>query len=304
LRCRPARGLWRGGAGVPDKDGGRGKLVLFCTFDYLWFFLAVLAVYWAMPWSKARVWLLVVSSFFFYACFNKWLALLVGISTAVDYFIALAIDAPDAPQRRRKLLLILSVSANLGLLCYFKYANFFLESILNAWLGRGLTPGEHDAWLLKVILPVGISFYTFEAINYVVDVYLRKTKAERNLGHFVLFITFFPHLVAGPIVRARDFLPQIRRRKHFSWLRAHVGVQYIIMGMFKKMAIADRMAQFVDPIFGNPAADPATWLPQNFGTTAVWMAVIAYALQIYCDFSGYTDIAIGCAHLLGAASCC
>jgi alginate O-acetyltransferase complex protein AlgI len=269
--------------------------MLFCTLDYLFFFIAMFAVYWAMPWHRARVWLLVVGSFFFYACFNKWLALLIGVSTAVDYFIALAIDAPNAPQRRRKLLMILSITANLGLLCYFKYANFFLESSLNMWLGRALNEGERTAWLLKVMLPVGISFYTFEAINYVVDVYLRKAKAERNLGHFMLFITFFPHLVAGPIVRARDFLPQIRRRKHVSWLRMYTGLLLIIMGLIKKV-IADRMAEFSDPVFGN-MGDPGH--PLMFRTGAVWLAIIAYAIQLYCDFSGYTDIAIGCAHLLG-----
>ena len=141
-----------------------------------------------------------------------------------------------------------------------------------------------------MILPIGISFYTFEAINYTVDVYRRHVRAERNLAHFMLFITFFPHLVAGPIVRARDFLPQIRRPKHWDWARMQLGVQFFLMGLFKKLAIADRMALFVDPVFANP---------EQYGTSAVWLAVLAYALQIYCDFSGYTDMAIGTAHMLG-----
>jgi alginate O-acetyltransferase complex protein AlgI len=143
---------------------------------------------------------------------------------------------------------------------------------------------------LNVILPIGISFYTFEAINYTVDVYRRRVPAERNLAHFMLFITFFPHLVAGPIVRARDFLPQIRRPKHWDWARMQLGVQFLLMGVFKKVAIADRMALYVDPVFKDP---------ERYGSAAAWVAVIAYALQIYCDFSGYTDMAIGCAHLLG-----
>ncbi len=125
-----------------------------------------------------------------------------------------------------------------------------------------------------------------------VDVYRGQTRAERNLANFLLFILFFPHLVAGPIVRASDFLPQIHRHKHFSWVRAQVGVQYLIMGVIKKLAIADRLAQFVDPVFHDPG-------PGAFKSYAVWVAVIAYAIQIYCDFSGYTDMAIGCAHLLG-----
>jgi alginate O-acetyltransferase complex protein AlgI len=141
-----------------------------------------------------------------------------------------------------------------------------------------------------VILPIGISFYTFEAISYTVDVYRRRIPAERNLLHFLLFITFFPHLVAGPIVRPRDFLPQIRRPKRWDWLRMQLGLQYLVMGLFKKIAIADRMALFADPVFADP---------HSYGTRAVWIAVGAYALQIYCDFSGYTDMALGAAHLLG-----
>jgi alginate O-acetyltransferase complex protein AlgI len=271
--------------------------MLFCTLDYVLFAVGVFLVYWAMPWPKARIWLLLVASFFFYACFNKWLALLIGVSTAVDYFIALGIDAPNATPSRRKWLMILSVTANLGLLCYFKYANFFLESV-RATLN---TMGIHtSSGVLDIILPVGISFYTFEAINYVVDVYLKKGKAERSLPNFMLFITFFPHLVAGPIVRARDFLPQVRRHKKFSWLRMHVGVQFILLGVFKKIAIADRMAAFVDPIFGtNADLIHLTTDPLAFRTGAVWLGLLAYAIQLYCDFSGYTDIAIGCAHMLG-----
>jgi alginate O-acetyltransferase complex protein AlgI len=260
--------------------------MLFCTFNFLVFFVVVFGLYWSLPWAKARVWLLLVSSFFFYACWNKWLALVVGVSTALDYLLALGMDRPGARERTRRLLVAVSVVANLGLLCYFKYANFFLESFYDTfgWLR------DHDKPLLNVILPVGISFYTFEAINYTVDVFRKKNRAERSLPHFMLFITFFPHLVAGPIVRARDFLPQIYRPKRFSWLRAHLGAQFFLMGLFKKLAVADRMAQFADPVFADPV---------HFRTGAVWLAVFAYAIQIYCDFSGYTDMAIGCAHLFG-----
>jgi alginate O-acetyltransferase complex protein AlgI len=259
--------------------------MLFCTFEFLVFFVAVFAVYWALPWARARVWLLLGCSFFFYACWNKWLALIIGVSTAVDYFLALGMDRPGTPQRLRKLFVIISIVANLGLLGYFKYVNFFLESFYDAmgWVRA------YDKPLLNILLPVGISFYTFEAINYTVDVYRRKMRAERSLPNFMLFITFFPHLVAGPIVRARDFLPQVRRRKHFSWLRMHVGAQFVLMGMFKK-TIADRMAEFADPVFFEP------W---KYRTGALWLGIIAYAIQLYFDFSGYTDIAIGCAHTLG-----
>jgi alginate O-acetyltransferase complex protein AlgI len=268
--------------------------VLFCTFNYLVFFLAVLAVYWAMPWRRARVWLLLGCSYYFYACWNHWLALLITVSTLVDYCLARAIDSPNAPAGRRKFLMCFSISANLGLLCYFKYKKFFIESAIAALQALGLRVPEFP---VSVLLVVGISFYTFEAINYIVDVYQRKMRAERDLGNFMLFILFFPHLVAGPIVRARDFLAQARRRKHFSWLRAYVGAQYIVMGLFKK-ALADRMSMFADPIFGDPN-NPLVSQTAQFSSVAIWLAVIAYAIQIYCDFSGYTDIAIGCAHMLG-----
>ncbi len=144
--------------------------------------------------------------------------------------------------------------------------------------------------VLQVIVPVGISFYTFEAINYGVDVYRGKVKAEPSLPNFMLFITFFPHLVAGPIVRARDFLPQINRPKHWDWARLNLGVQYFLMGLVKKLVIADRMAYYIDPIYANPDA---------YSSHHHWIAVFAYFLQIYGDFSGYSDMAIGSAHMLG-----
>ncbi|HVC98965.1 MAG TPA: MBOAT family protein [Pirellulales bacterium] len=260
--------------------------MLFCSEQFLLFFTLVFVVYWSMPWRAARVYLLLAASFYFYASWNQWLALIIGVSTTIDYFVARGMDAGDNP-RRRKLLLSVTVIANLGLLCYFKYANFFLRSLEEAMQAAGSTTSLP---LLKVILPIGISFYTFEAINYAVDVYRRHVRAERNLAHFMLFITFFPHLVAGPIVRARDFLPQIRRTKHWDWARMQLGAQFFLMGLFKKLAIADRMAMFADPIFAHP---------EQYRTSAAWLAVLAYALQIYCDFSGYTDMALGSAHLLG-----
>ncbi|HLN29807.1 MAG TPA: MBOAT family protein [Gemmataceae bacterium] len=260
--------------------------MLFGSRAFLIFFTVVFAVYWALPSHRARVWLLLVASFTFYATWNKWLAGLICLSTAMDYVVARAMDASSS-QGRRKVLLGLSLAANLGLLFYFKYANFFLHSVEEALHTIG---GESSLPVLQVILPVGISFYTFEAINYTVDVYRRRVPAERNLANFMLFITFFPHLVAGPIVRARDFLPQIRRAKRWDWARMQLGVQYFLIGFFKKQAIADRMALYADPVFANPS---------QFSTGAVWLAVLAYSLQIYCDFSGYTDMALGAAHMLG-----
>jgi alginate O-acetyltransferase complex protein AlgI len=260
--------------------------MLFCSQQFLLFFTIVFVAYWLTPWHRVRVGLLLVASLYFYASWNHWLAAIIAISTTFDYLIARGLDASATPWRR-KLMLSASLVGNLGLLVYFKYANFFLHSVEEAARAAGATASLP---VLKVILPIGISFYTFEAINYTVDVYRRRVSAERNLLHFMLFITFFPHLVAGPIVRARDFLPQIRRRKRWSWARMELGTRFLLLGMFKKLAIADHMAAFADPVFANPA---------KYGSGAVWVATLAYALQIYCDFSGYSDMALGCAHLLG-----
>jgi alginate O-acetyltransferase complex protein AlgI len=260
--------------------------MLFCSQQFLLFFSVVFAVYWALPWHRARVWLLLTASFVFYASWNRGLAVLICGSTVMDFCVARGMDASSSP-RRRKLLLALSLVGNLGLLGYFKYANFFLHSLAQALHAVG---AQASLPVLEVILPIGISFYTFEAINYTVDVYRRRVPAERNLADFLVFILFFPHLVAGPIVRARDFLPQVRRRKRWDWNRMQLGAQYFLMGLFKKLAIADRMALFADPVFADPG---------SYSRGAVWLAALAYALQIYCDFSGYTDMALGAAHLLG-----
>lgn len=260
--------------------------MLFCSERFFLFFLVVFAAYWSMPWHRIRVWLLLLASFYFYASWNQWLAGLICVSTALDYWVARGMDSSPSP-RVRRLLLLTSIVSNVGLLAYFKYANFFLQSIEQALHAAGSTA---TLPVLQVMLPIGISFYTFEAINYTVDVYRRQVPAERNLAHFMLFITFFPHLVAGPIVRARDFLPQIRRPKRWNWAQMQWGTGYFMLGLFKKLAIADRMALFADPVFADPG---------SYSTGAVWAAVIAYAVQIYCDFSGYTDMALGAAHLLG-----
>jgi alginate O-acetyltransferase complex protein AlgI len=261
-------------------------LLLFSSYQFAVFFAVVFTTYWLLPWSRARVWLLLVASFFFYASWNKWLALLICVSSALDYGVARGMEAFTSSWKR-KLLLISSLVANLGLLAYFKYANFFLDSLREAVRATG---NSLSLPVLQVILPVGISFYTFEAINYTVDVYRRRIPAERNLAHFMLFITFFPHLVAGPIVRARDFLPQIRRRKRWDWGRLQLGTEYFLMGLVKKLVVADRMALYADPVFASP---------EQYSGAAVWLAVVAYALQIYCDFSGYSDMALGSAHMLG-----
>jgi alginate O-acetyltransferase complex protein AlgI len=260
--------------------------MLFTTHQYLIFFLVVFFAYWAMPWPRMRVYLLLGASFYFYASWNEWLALLVTGTATLDWALAHGMDASKSRGLRR-LFAAVSIGVNLGVLCYFKYTNFFLDSLYQAF-----SIPEADRYLLKVIVPFGISFYTFEAISYTVDVYQGRIKAERNLPNFLLFILFFPHLVAGPIVRAKDFLRQAHRPKRWSWVRAQHGVQLIALGLFKKLAIADFMAIYSDRVWGGQDVSA-------LGTQAAWMAVIAFTIRVYCDFSGYSDIALGCAHLLG-----
>src|SRR5262245_28507564 len=261
--------------------------MLFNSQNSLFFFVIVFSVYWALPWHRLRVYVLLAASFYFYASWSEELACLVASTSIMDYLFGRGMDATTSRFRRR-FLLASSLVMNLGLLCYFKYANFFLEALHNSLRSIGATTSTFQA--LDIILPFGISFYTFEAISYTVDVYRRKIPAERCLPNFMLFILFFPHLVAGPIVRAKDFLPQAARPKRFSWLRMQLGVQWFLMGLFMKMAIADRMAIYSDPIF----TDPGT-----HNTTAIWLGVLAFAIRIYCDFAGYSAMALGCAHMLG-----
>jgi alginate O-acetyltransferase complex protein AlgI len=268
---------------------------LFTNHQYLIFFVAVFVVYWAMPWKRPRVYLLLAASYYFYASFNHWLAIVVVGTATLDWILALGIERARLHSLRlARLLMLTSIGVNLSVLCYFKYANFFLESIYKAFDFR---PDYYSDWYFKWLVMFGISFYTFEAISYTVDVFRGKIKAERNLPNFMLFILFFPHLVAGPIVRAGDFLRQVHRPKRWSWVRAQHGVQLIALGLFKKLAIADCMAIYSDRVF-NPAIVSNQPIA-DLSSQAVWMAVIAFTIRVYCDFSGYSDMALGCAHLLG-----
>ena len=280
----------------------------FQTQGFLLFFLLVAALYWVLPavvglvaplskrnWNTYRVWLLVIASFHFYAAWNATLAFLVTGTATLDYLFARGMDA--APSRRlKRVLMWSSIAMNLGVLAYFKYRGFFLNELNTALANFGFDPGYATLQPWQILIPFGISFYTFEAISYAVDVAQGKVRAERSLPHFLLFILFFPHLVAGPIVRAGDFLRQAHRVKKWNWVRVQVGVQLFLLGLFKKLAIADRMAVFTD---GVPGAPGPFLSPETHSATALWLATLAYALRIYADFSGYSDMALGTAHLFG-----
>jgi alginate O-acetyltransferase complex protein AlgI len=267
--------------------------MLFPTHEYLIFFVIVFTAYWAMPWKRPRIYLLLAASFYFYAVWNHWLALLVTGTATLDWILAQGIERAKS-RRVGRLFMVASILVNLGVLCYFKYVNFFLGSLYDVMNAAGV---KFSPMLLDVIVPFGISFYTFEAISYTVDVFKGKVKAERNLPNFLLFILFFPHLVAGPIVRAKDFLTQAKRPKRWSWVRAQHGVQLIALGLFKKLAIGDCMAIYSDRIWDPKVTD--TQPIEALSSSSAWMAVIAFTIRVYCDFSGYSDMALGCAHLLG-----
>jgi alginate O-acetyltransferase complex protein AlgI len=263
----------------------------FQTSGFLAFCVSVLGIYWLIPRRRnnLRVAWLVFASVQFYAAWNAGLAFLVTATTVIDFLLARLMDR--LTQRRlRQLVLFASIAMNLGILAYFKYRGFFLNELHELLHRAGVPPGYDKLDLASLLVPFGISFYTFEAISYAVDVYRRTIPAERRLDRFLLFILFFPHLVAGPIVRGGDFLRQARRVKRWNWLRVQIGLQYFALGLFKKLAIADRMAVFSDPVFANP---------DGFSSNACWLAVLAYSLRIYCDFSGYSDMAVGVAHLFG-----
>jgi alginate O-acetyltransferase complex protein AlgI len=277
-----------------DRHAGRAAarstgmgIMLFPTFAFLAFFAVFLPVYWAIRPHRGRMLWLLVASCVFYMSWNPWLILLILFSASVDYFAGLAIEKSQSARWRRTLL-IGSITLNLSLLGFFKYANFFLDSTYRV---LGLFEVSLSRPTLDIILPLGISFYTFETISYIVDVYRGRARAVRDPLDYAIFIMFFPHLVAGPIVRPRDFLPQLRRRKIFDWDRGHLGIRLFLLGFFKKSIVADYLGELVvDPVFADPVA---------FGSWSIWLGVLGYAIQIYGDFSGYSDMGIGLAHMLG-----
>ncbi len=230
--------------------------------------------------QQRQLWLLLASSFF-YAYSEAWYLLLLATPSVIDYVCSIRIE-DTADERARKRWVVFSVVSNLGLLGYFKYANFFVESV-DHLVGA---PVGH----LDIVLPIGISFYTFKTLSYTIDVYRRELKACRNWLQYAMFVTYFPELVAGPIVRASVFLPQMGRSLKPSWRRSAVGCQIILLGLTKKVLVADRLAAFVDAIFAHPRA---------YDSSTVLTAVVAYSLQIYFDFSGYSDMAIGLSRIIG-----
>ena len=262
--------------------------MLFNSFSFLAFFAVLAVVYYAMP-HRFRWPLLLVASLYFYAAFSaRYLLLLIGI-TLIAYLDGLAMGA-SAGRRPRRLILAAGVVLVVGALIVFKYYDF-VGGTLEAWLvNLGLASAAPVFPRLGLVVAVGLSFYTFSCVSYLADVHAARLPPERHLGHFALYVSFFPKLLAGPIERAQPFLAQIRRPVAFSAAGVALGLQLMLWGLFKKAVIADRLAAFVDAAYAQPAfSSPADLV----------LATYFFAFQLYCDFSGYSDMAIGAAKVLG-----
>jgi len=259
--------------------------MLFNSLAFLCFFLIFFAVSWSLR-GRPRIWFTLIASDVFYGWWDWRFLALLWFSTLFEFFIAQRLhDQEDL--RKRKQLLVASMSINLGLLGFFKYFNFFIASGSSALHAMGL---HVPPMVLEVVLPVGISFYTFQTMSYAIDVYRREVLPERDLLKFAASIALFVHLVAGPIVRARHLLPQLASDRTFDLEFATSGLEQVLRGFFKKVVVADSLAPLVDAWFRQPGM---------FDGPSLLIAVYFYSFQIYCDFSGYTDIALGCAKLLG-----
>ena len=258
--------------------------MLFNSLPFLIFFPCIFVLYYALPF-RFRKYMLLIASYYFYMCWKPEFIVLILFSTLVDYFCGLGMVRYPG---RKKWLLAVSLAMNLGLLFFFKYLNFFGETLTA--LCRAVSI-PFSAPTLSIILPVGISFYTFQTLSYTLDVYRGKLEPERDFVTFALFVSFFPQLVAGPIEKAADLLPQLKEEHPFSYENATWGAKLMAWGFFKKMVVADQLAVLiVDPVYQNLG---------KYEGGALVLATCAFAFQIYCDFGGYSDIARGAARMMG-----
>lgn len=259
--------------------------MFFNSLTFLVFISIFFVLYFAVK-GMPRLVLCLVASYLFYGYWDWRFLTLIVISTCIDFFVGRQLSETKEEPKRKKLL-YLSIIANLGFLVFFKYFNFFIGSFKEMLVSSGV---QTNMDTLNIILPMGISFYTFQSMSYTIDIYRKKLKPEKDILKFATYISFFPQLVAGPIVRASDFLPQFTMDKKFNWNNIIQGLGQVLWGFFKKVAIADSLALYVDLCFGAPG---------TYGSLHLTIGVIFWAFQIYCDFSGYSDIAIGLARMMG-----
>jgi D-alanyl-lipoteichoic acid acyltransferase DltB (MBOAT superfamily) len=258
--------------------------MLFNSIAFLVFFPVVTVLFFLLP-HRARWAHLLVASCVFYAYFVPVYLLILAFTIAVDYVAGIMIERPQG--RRRRLYLLASIIANVGVLCFFKYWNFLNH---NLTAGLALFGVRNVVPMLSMALPLGLSFHTFQAMSYTIEVYRGRQAAERHLGIYALYVMFYPQLVAGPIERPQNMLPQFRVRQSYDPARAAEGLKRMAWGLFKKMVIADNLAVVVKPVYAHPGAYSGVHLA---------VATVCFAFQIYCDFSGYSDIALGSAHVMG-----
>ena len=259
--------------------------MVFTTATFLVFLAVVFAAYWFLRDRASQNLLLLVSGYAFYAWWDYRYCTLMIISTVVDYVCGVGCAKPNG--RSKNFFLVVSLLSNLGMLCVFKYFNFFQDSLIAALGSFGMTI---EPLVLKLALPVGISFYTFQTLSYTIDIYRGKLEPHRSFVDYAAYVSFFPQLVAGPIERASSLLPQFASARDFDADQARDGLRQMAWGFFKKLVIADRCAMVVNEIYANPSAYDSRYL---------WLAAVCFSFQIYCDFSAYSDIAIGTARLFG-----
>ncbi|MBI9066503.1 MAG: MBOAT family protein [Salinivirgaceae bacterium] len=261
----------------------------FTSFEFIIFFIVVFVLYWGVlkKNKKHQNILLLISSYFFYGYWDYRFLSLIFISSIIDFTIGHFLQNENNITKRR-LLLGISLFANLGMLGVFKYYNFFASSFNEMW--QSLSGNELNFVTLKIVLPVGISFYTFQTLSYTIDVYRKKLHPTKSFVSFFAYVSFFPQLVAGPIERAINLLPQFEKERVFKYEKAVDGCRQILWGFFKKIVIADNVGTYVDQFFANPA---------SFSGSELALGAFYFAFQIYCDFSGYSDIAIGTARIFG-----
>ncbi len=286
--------------------------MLFNSLDFLVFFPTVVLLHFLLP-HRWRWAMLLGASCYFYMAFVPAYIVILFATIVIDYVAGLWIETAQGSRRKR--LLILSLVSNLGILAFFKYLGFFTETFVDllktihqpyaaavvaagtnkVFVGVLTLFGQNSVSSYREamnILPIGLSFHTFQAMSYTIEVYRGNQRAERHFGIYALYVMFFPQLVAGPIERPQNVLHQFHEKKTFDATRALDGLRWIYWGLFKKMVIADRLSQFVDPVFNGPN-------PEKYGALATAAATVAFAIQIYCDFSGYSDVAIGTAKVMG-----
>ncbi len=257
----------------------------FTSLEFLLFFPIVMLVVKIAP-SKIRWCVLLFSSYFFYFYWNPWTILLLIVTTLVSYISAIKITSAKT-KKEENIWLILVLIVSLGFLGTFKYLSFFLNSLFDLLSMFGI---DREPYILNIFLPIGISFYTFQTLSYVIDVYKKEIEPERHLGYYALFVSYFPQLVAGPIERPSNLLPQLKASKKICKYDVKIGLEILLRGFFKKLVIADFLGGYVDRVYS---------LPNAFNGIAILIATIMFAFQIYCDFSGYSDIAVGIARMMG-----